>query len=33
MVNVALPFAVLDLTGSVTDVGFVFAAGWPSPRS
>jgi MFS family permease len=26
MVNVALPFAVLDLTGSVTDVGFVFAA-------
>jgi MFS family permease len=26
MVNVALPFAVLDLTGSVTDLGFVFAA-------
>jgi len=26
MVNVALPFAVLDLTGSVTDVGVVFAA-------
>jgi MFS family permease len=26
MVNVALAFAVLDLTGSVTDVGFVFAA-------
>jgi hypothetical protein len=25
MVNVALPFAVLDLTGSVTDLGFVFA--------
>ena len=26
MVNVALAFAVLDVTGSVTDVGFVFAA-------
>jgi MFS family permease len=26
MVNVALPFAVLDLTGSVTDLGLVFAA-------
>jgi MFS family permease len=26
MVSVALPFAVLDLTGSVTDLGFVFAA-------
>jgi MFS family permease len=26
MVNVALAFAVLDLTGSVTDVGLVFAA-------
>jgi MFS family permease len=26
MVNVALPFAVLDLTGSATDLGFVFAA-------
>jgi MFS family permease len=25
MVNVALPFAVLDLTGSPTDLGFVFA--------
>src|ERR1044072_947557 len=26
MVSVALAFAVLDLTGSVSDVGFVFAA-------
>jgi MFS family permease len=26
MINVALPFAVLDLTGSVTDLGLVFAA-------
>jgi MFS family permease len=26
MVNVALPFAVLGLTGSATDLGFVFAA-------
>jgi MFS family permease len=26
MVNVALAFAILDVTGSVTDVGFVFAA-------
>jgi len=26
MINVALPFAVLDLTGSATDLCFVFAA-------